>query len=533
MSSITGNPLFIAGAFGLASSALIEVARSVDSSIGGSLSPFLPSQGHNAVAFGASATLLVSGVAKSVFCGRKLLKSEATNETEHTETAPVSKETTETYTTSDLKKRVTVAGRSRAGKSLWIESFFKGLQTCGSPTIFRGTENAVMYERKAGDTQWEITDTPGLFEANEDGQIARGNSVILDQIRAKLDQEVDAVIYAIPQIIVDSDIDSLVAVYRAAPKHAKPFILLTQCEKCDEDLAALKADRFSQLIEHPGMPAELVEVFENCPVILSGAINASDVLADLRGIFNQVQRIYTFNEDARSVLVGALIESEEKAQKCLAQLAEPFQANNKGDLASIAAYFTHLAQRIDSITPKLTAVVKGIDSTVAFLNDYYGIDFSSIILPLQKEAEYINPRIPQLTEKAKELNSIAAKLKLINSDSDLALLFEDFIKKAEELEVILDEINQRQWNFNNISGDLKKRLTDNVETGLPKIVSDFNDIVVDDFSLIDLSILREDFRNNLGYFTIAAKIWMKTFEANQPQQNTTVVNNNNNTESDD
>lgn len=515
MSSIN-NSLIIAGALGMAGSGLIEVARSFESAIGVPLSPFLPTQENNAMALCASTALFSSGVARKVFCGQKAaIKEEIKN---YSITTHATMDTEETSLTSDLLKRIEVAGRSRAGKSLWIETLFGGLQTCGSPTIFRGTENATLYEKLVGLTRWVIKDTPGLFESSGEGQVARDNKVILEQIRSNPDEVIDAVIYTLPEVITGNDIKSLIAVHDATPKTAKTFLLLTQCEKCGEEVSDIKRDRLNQLMEGSNkIPQELLEKLRTCPIILSGAINVQETGSTTRQILDQVDRIFKYNEDARETLVGGLIESSQTAEKCLEKLAEPFQLQQEGVLESIAEYITAQAGSIDLLVPKITEKAKeiGLIEKELEANPVKYDVIPGLRARLTEIATALNAIATEFPMKAEDLCTIAKNL---CNNKDPVSTIKELKSKSEEIDSLLGKLGENSRDLDTVWRDFRDNAKFLDDSKLKQANTDLAAIVDANIFLGDFSFTRdEDLINKLGYLAIAVKIQMKQFVPNKPK----------------
>jgi len=508
----------------MAGSALIEVARSLDSSIGSPLSPFLPTQGANAIIFGSSAALVAGAVAGKVFCGSKPISSEKKPLESSMDSREI--ERVDVATTPALENRIClrVAGCSRAGKTLWIMQFFGGLRTCGNPTLFRGTEHATKYTIKIGNITWEITDTPGLFESNESGQIARKNEVILEQIQPKAGEVVDAIIYTLPQTLTPQAIQSIIDVYNATPKDAKVFVLFTQSENCDDvSIEEVKQDRLSQLMDQ--VPEELLEKLQKCPVLLSGAIN-TEVTGSTSDIFNRVATIYKFNADARKLLVNALIEKQEDAEECIAKLEGPFQVQNAGDLEAIAEYINAQAEAICSFIPKLKEKVAELDSIIkdyeSIINNpelyggYYWFrdlpTYKNKLMAIAKDLDFVAANLP---EKAKDLKTIATKLSL---DPKIDSTLEQLRDKAEEINSLTWTLSRNAFDLKDLLTDLQQKANSIDHTKLGKASEGFELMLGENGLLGDFNFTNDgDLINKLGYLAIAAKIRMKKFVPNMPK----------------
>lgn len=307
MSSITNNPLFSAGAIGLVGGAIMEGARVLDR-----YTQYLPSQQNNVLILSASATLVALVLAKSCLGRRQ----------EAVDSKPIEEE----YRTNDLSKRVIVVGRSRAGKSNFLEWFFKGPRTCPRRSLFRGTEHATASENMAGKTTWITIDTPGLFEQTITGkQIKRDNQVILEEIKQNDARTIDAVIYTIPNTILTDDINSLLSVYEVMPKSAKRFVLFTGMESLQpEEIETFKTNKLNKLLSNTDFPKELRKEFEDCKVLLSGALDKDETVDDPEAATRKLTTICKLMKDARETLVNELIVSPERRQECLDDLAKPF-----------------------------------------------------------------------------------------------------------------------------------------------------------------------------------------------------------------
>jgi len=520
MSSVTSNPLFKAGALGMFSSGLIESARALESSIGVPLSPFLPSQGTNAIVFGSSAALVAAAIAGKVFCSSKPISSEKKpvgSYIAHKEMEQVEVVTTKASSANQICIRV--AGRSRAGKSLWIEQFFGGLRTCKNPSFFRGTELATKYMWTIGKMAWEVTDTPGLYESDGDGQTARSNEVILEQIRPNPNEVVDAVIYTLPEAICRNDIESIIAVYNNTPKEAKVFLLITQCEKIwDLSIGDIKHDRLCQLIENDKhFPPELLEKLKNCPVILSGAINVDEQLYP-DDILNQVETIYKFNDDARRLLVPELIKNQEEVAQCIARLAEPFQVPNQGNLESIADYISYEADTISSFKQNLEEKVSDLEPII---NEFVAIienheKYSQLRDKLRAIANTLKEVATKLPKKVEEFKSIANKLR---QDHDFDCALKELNVKAEEFKSQLwDKVWKDSKELSQLCEKLAWQEKSLDHSKLQDASKDLNEFLENNYLKGAFNfVTADDLNNRLGYLALALKIMMKKFVPNMPK----------------
>lgn len=263
MSSITNSPLFIAGAIGMAGSALIEGGRALLES---SLTEILPSQKMNGIALIASTALLVFGIAHSLL--RKTAPKDVITLSKELETDAI---------TEKRWPNVVLLGMTRTGKTTFKRTLENPTYTPPQPKMFSATRQAEADTISMGATgpQVRIMDTPGLCDIVEDkGRQLKDTEIIADNEKAIISEfggydKVDHVFMTLKldERLCEQEIDAIrrYAEYLKSKGITNLTLLLTHCEKFSDEQ---NKDLIAQGRNHGTFDDLIKEFFKNGEAIL-------------------------------------------------------------------------------------------------------------------------------------------------------------------------------------------------------------------------------------------------------------------------
>lgn len=188
MSSITNSPLFTAGVLGMAGTAAIECARAMESTIGTSISEYLPSQEINGIALIASTAVVVFGIAHSLLRGPTVTKDKEVVEPQAALPAKVENNEEAVPVVERRGRNVVLLGRTRTGKTVIREGLKNPLHLPPPSNLWSSTRAPEVATLDMGNQQVDILDTPGVGDLVE----IKGKQLTDEQILEANDQAVIA-----------------------------------------------------------------------------------------------------------------------------------------------------------------------------------------------------------------------------------------------------------------------------------------------------------------------------------------------------